>query len=164
MSIGKKWYFCIVKKTMVIDMTDSKVYAIGDCIISPLGYTSEQTYKAIVNGESRLEMHCGTFGLPQPFFGSLFERNTLDAEFYSETGNRDNILYSTVEKAAILAASRAIRNASIDPAADNVIFVISSTKGNINKAAQGLMPHDESPYVWSSSNRIAQFSATETNL
>ena len=138
-------------------MTDSKVYAIGDCIISPLGYTSEQTYKAIVNGESKLELHCGTFDLPQPFFGSIFERDSLDSEFYSETGTDNNILYSTVEKAAILAAMRAIRNASIDPAADNVIFVISSTKGNISKASGGLMPNDESPYVWSSSNRIAQF-------
>lgn len=130
-------------------MTEQQVYAIGNCIVSPLGYTSDQTFNSIVNGTSMLSLHKGTFDLPEPFFASLFDRENLDKEFNCECR------YTTVEQAAILAAARAIRQAGIDPSQDNVLFVISSTKGNINNAAHGLQ--DMTPYVWHTANRIAGY-------
>lgn len=135
-------------------MTEPQVYAIGNCIVSPLGYTSDQTFNSIVNGESMLSMHTGTFDLPEPFFGSLWDRKDLFNTFSNEFSNVQET-YTTVEQAAILAASRAIRQAGIDPSQDNVLFVISSTKGNISNAANGL--HDQTPYIWYSANRIACF-------
>lgn len=136
-------------------MTDRQIYAIGNCIVSPLGYTSDQTFNSIVNGDSMLSLQNGTFDLPDPFFGSLLDRENLCSVFRKECAVADNtpVAYTTVEQAAILAASRAICQAGIDPAQDNVLFVISSTKGNINNAAHGLQ--DQTPYIWYSANRIA---------
>ena len=49
------------------------IYCIGHNIISPLGFTSEANYEAVVNGHSALRLHEGTFDLPEPFVVSGIE-------------------------------------------------------------------------------------------
>ena len=61
---------------------------IADNIISPLGTTSEENFKAVLAGESMLKKQEGTFGLPEPFCASLFDRERivplLDVKFNRE--------------------------------------------------------------------------------
>lgn len=54
------------------------IYCIGHNIISPLGFTSEANYEAVVNGHSALRLHEGTFDLPEPFFGSVIDDDSLE--------------------------------------------------------------------------------------
>ncbi len=131
------------------------IYSMGDCIAAPLGFGSENVFRAVAEGNSVARLHEGTFGLPEPFFGSLFERDWID-ETFALSCPADNTRYTPFEKIAIIAASEAIRRAGIDPASDRVLFVVSTTKGNVHllEDLQGF--ETERVYLWRSAQLIAQ--------
>ena len=131
------------------------IYSIGDSIISPLAMTSHGNFEAVLRGESRLQYYEHAFGLPEPCFISLFEEERLNNAFsalvdFSIEG------YTKMEKAAIVAANQAIEEANIAADSDNVIFILSTTKGNVD-----LLEHNpyepERPYLWRSAQIIAEF-------
>jgi len=131
------------------------IYSIGDSIISPLAMTSCGNFEAVIRGESRLRYYEHAFGLPEPCYISLFEEERLDNAFSAlvdfGTGG-----YTKMEKAAILAANQAIEEANIAADRDNVIFILSTTKGNVDLLEDN--PYEpERPYLWRSAQIIAEF-------
>lgn len=131
------------------------IYSIGDSIISPLAMTSRGNFEAVIRGESRLRYYEHAFGLPEPCYISLFEEERLDNAFSAlvdfGTGG-----YTKMEKAAILAANQAIEEANIAADRDNVIFILSTTKGNVDLLEEN--PYEpERPYLWRSAQIIAEF-------
>jgi len=131
------------------------IYAIGNSIISPLGWSTEENLETVLRGESRLSYYEHLFGLPQPCFVSLVDEAELSARFESLPSNKA-IRYTKVEKMAILAAAKAIENADIDPASEEVLFVISTTKGNVD-----LLEHNpfepQRVYLWRTAQLVANF-------
>lgn len=111
-------------------MSECCSYKIGDNIISPLGQTSKDVYEAIKRGDSKAELHDCIFGLPEPFFGSLLERELIDSLFLSLYSGK--IRYTYFEKIAILSAFFALEKLGIDPSRPDLFFVLSTTKGNID--------------------------------
>lgn len=131
------------------------IYKIGDSIISPLGMTTDATFEAVCLGESRLSFHENIFGLPDPCFISLLDEARIDNAFNALTdfGTEG---YTKVEKAAILAAAQAIDEANIDAAREDVLFILSTTKGNVDLLEEN--PYEpERPYLWRSAQIIAEF-------
>ena len=98
------------------------VYKIADNILSPLGDTTEQNYQAVKAGRSALSRYVNHSYLPEPFTASLF----------SETQNREISIegLTRFESLAVRSAQEALSNVAFDPTAPNVIFILSSTKGN----------------------------------
>ncbi len=131
------------------------IYSIGDSIISPLAMTSHGNFEAVLRGESRLQCYEHAFGLPEPCFISQFEEDRLDSAF-SALWDHGTAGYTKVEKAAIVAAAQAIEEANIAPDRSDVIFILSTTKGNVD-----LLEHNpyepERPYLWRSAQIIADF-------
>ena len=132
----------------------------GHSIISPLGFSSEETFDAVralsegVVKESAAKLYDDLFDIPEPFFASLIDSYELSTAFERiSTGVR----YTKVEQAAILAAYGAINKAGIDPAADNVIFILSSTKGNVELLDNCAGFYRERVYLWKSAVLIASF-------
>ena len=104
------------------------IVSIADNIISPLGLTSEANYKAVKAGRSELKHHDGLWGLPEPFVASLMNREAMAEEFASiQLDER----YTFFEKMIILSASKAIQNAGIKANSESVLFILSTTKGNV---------------------------------
>ena len=131
------------------------IYSIGDSIISPLAMTSRSNFEAVLRGESRLQFQEHAFGLPEPCFISLFEDEKLDSAF-SALSDLGTDGYTKVEKAAIVAASQAIAEANISADSNDVIFILSTTKGNVDLLANN--PYEpERPYLWRSAQIIASF-------
>ena len=131
------------------------IFSIGDSIISPLAMTSLGNFEAIMRGESRLQYHEHAFGLPEPCFISLLEDEKIDRTFETiyDYSVKD---YTKMEKAAILAAHQAIEEANIAADRDNVIFILSTTKGNVDLLENN--PYEpERPYLWRSAQLIAEF-------
>ena len=62
------------------------IAAVADNILSPIGLTADENIEAILAGRSALRLHEGLFGLPEPFFGSVFDRTDLADFFRSEEG------------------------------------------------------------------------------
>ena len=104
------------------------IVGVAHNIISPLGMTSAGNYAAVEAGRSMLRLYNRLWGLPEPFVASLMDRGKVEQAFAEIT---DNKTYTFFEKMAILSASKAITEASIDPTSKRVLFILSTTKGNV---------------------------------
>ena len=97
-------------------------------IISPLGMSTAENFAAVKAGQSALRRYEGKWGLPEPFVASLVDRDKVEQAFAALA---DNAQYTFFEKMIILSAQRAIQEAGIDTASDRVLFLLSTTKGNV---------------------------------
>ncbi len=97
------------------------IIRIADHIITPLGEGVERNLEALLRGECMLRHHTSIRGelVPEPFVGSLFDRLP---EYPG---------YSPYEALCIAAAEPAIRCSGLDVSSSDVVFVFSTTKGNI---------------------------------
>lgn len=111
-------------------MGSDMIVKIADNIISPLGLTTEDNLNALIQGNSGLSLHEGTFGLPEAFCASLLDRNFITGLFDRSSLSLEK--YTFFEKLCILSASQAIADCSLQAENEDVIFIISTTKGNVD--------------------------------
>jgi len=104
------------------------IVSLAHNIISPLGLTSSDNYRAVKAGKTAMKRYDGLWNLPEPFTASLMERDTIEEAVVPL--NLDG-KYTFFEKIIILSASKAIAEAGIDPTSDRVFFILSTTKGNV---------------------------------
>ncbi len=131
------------------------IYSIGNGIVTPLAWTTEENFRAVLQGKSSLRHYEHQMGVPEPFFASLFDRNDIDDAFAGHRG-RFHKQYTPVEKIAILAARQAIGQSGIDASRQDVLFVLSSTKGNVDLLSSN--PYEaERVYLWRSAQLIAEY-------
>lgn len=109
---------------------------IADNIISPCGFSSEENYLAVKQGNSNLHRY-SKWGLPEPFVASLFDRESLCGEFEQlrNAGARtlfENLAILSVEKAVKGMTERSMEDCRrLDLSSDRVLFILSTTKGNV---------------------------------
>lgn len=96
------------------------IVCVSHNIISPLGTTSAENYAAVKSGKSALRKYDGLWGLPEPFVASLLDRKAYADE-----------KYTIDERIVIDSISIALKNTDIDATSKNVLFIISTTKGNV---------------------------------
>lgn len=131
------------------------IYKIGEGVVTPLGMTAGAVYEALCKGESRAQHYENTFGLPEPFFASLLDEDKLDSAF-SALWDYGTEGYTKVEKAAIVAAAQAVNEANIAADREDVIFVLSTTKGNVDLLENN--PYEpERPYLWRTAQLITEY-------
>ena len=105
------------------------IYKVSDNIISALGFSSEENFNKVKSGVTLGKVYTGLFSGVEPFYSSLLDWDLVNKEFAEFYGGE--VRYTSFEKIAILSASKAIRAAQIDPSSPSVLFVLSTTKGNI---------------------------------
>ncbi len=108
------------------------VRKIGESMITPLGFTVEENFAAVIAGGSKLRRYESLWNLPFSCFVSLIPDEKLEAESAREL--RAEVLVSLqtkFEKIAMLSAVKAVKQSGIDPASERVVFILSSTKGNV---------------------------------
>ena len=81
------------------------------------------------SGKSELKRYEGKWNLPEPFVASLIDRPSLDDEFAAH--NIDD-RFTFFEKVVILSSCKALANAKIDASSEKVLFILSTTKGNVH--------------------------------
>ncbi|MBQ7269039.1 MAG: beta-ketoacyl synthase [Bacteroidales bacterium] len=98
-----------------------RVWCLSDSILSPLGRGTAENFSALSGGRSGIRRYeAGSFGAGQAFCASLFDRSGADSsgkplfEQVLETCTRD-----------------AIGRSGIDASSPRVLFVLSTTKGDI---------------------------------
>ena len=104
------------------------IVSVANNIISPLGMSTAENYAAVKSGHSMLKRYDGLWNLPEPFVASLMDREKVEAAFVPLATDTK---YTFFEKMIILSASRAIADAGIDASSDRVLFILSTTKGNV---------------------------------
>lgn len=105
------------------------VYKISDNILSPIGKTTEENFQSVMDHVSALQLYQGKWDIPEDFMASLFNESQLQEILIDG--------YSRFESMAIKSATEAIAHAGIDSSTDRVVFIISTTKGDIELLEKG---------------------------
>ena len=129
---------------------------IGDNIVSPLGFTTEENWRNLLAGHSGLQHYEQGFSLPEPFCASIINTARLEERFLA-LPNPQGTPYTKMEKCALLSATDALTRAGLDPAREDVLFILSTTKGNVELLRDLQGYEKERPYLWRSAQLIAQY-------
>ena len=108
-------------------IVNQMIVKLADNIISPLGVTTSENYQAVKAGRSALCLHEGVEGVPSPFYASILDESVLTVE-----GD-----YTKFERMCIQSVETALAQCDVDVASDRVLFIISTTKGNVSLLADG---------------------------
>lgn len=101
-------------------------------MITPLGFTVEENFAAVIAGGSELRRYESLWNLPFSCFVSLVPDEKLETELARELSAADRASLGTkFEKITLLSALKALKQSGIDPASERVVFILSSTKGNV---------------------------------
>ena len=131
------------------------IYKVSDNIISSLGFSSEEVYQKVKSGVSHGQLYSNLFGGVEPFYSSLLNWDAINQEF--DKIAVDGIRYTSFEKIAILSAYKTISSAQIDPTSSSVLFVLSTTKGNIGLLEENDRYEKERVHLWRSAQLIGEF-------
>lgn len=105
------------------------MFFVSDNIISPLGNTTELNYQAVEAGRSALRHFEGDNVSEEPYIAARFtEEQRLDLDIQGLT---------RFEALAARSAEKAIHDACIDISGQNVVFILSTTKANIESLSTG---------------------------
>ena len=122
------------------------VYKLADNIISPLGATTEMNYQAVKSGISSLCRFDHLWDIPEPFTASLF--SSEQQKQYSIDG------LTRFESLAYCSVKEAIQHTDINLSSHRVVFILSTTKANIELLENPATP-PSMLYPGSSAKRIA---------
>lgn len=110
---------------------------IAENIVSPLGFTTEENFASVVAGRTALRRYDSLWNLPFQCFVSLIPDERLDAEFEAQVPCLTSTVYTKFEKCVLLSAAKALKQCAIDTSSDRVVFILSSTKGNVSLLSDG---------------------------
>lgn len=121
------------------------IVKVADSIISPLGCSTEENYQAVKAGCSALREYRWS-DLPEPFVASLMEGERW----------KGNDVLTRFETLVIEAINNILPQIDFDISSPRVIFVLSTTKGNVDllEGRDGT-PADSSPYPGETARKIA---------
>lgn len=129
-----------------------KVYIVADNIITPLGFTTEENAASLKTGRKGILEISDPKLSPSPFHASVIDTALLD-EHFSEEG--DPARFTRFEKMAILSLRDALSGTDIDLRGARTLFILSTTKGNIDLLASA--PYDERLYLWHTAGLLAGY-------
>ncbi|MDR0605321.1 MAG: beta-ketoacyl synthase [Bacteroidales bacterium] len=133
------------------------IYKVSDNIISVLGFSSSENYQAVKEGKTGLRCYEQGFGLPEMFVASLLDEEKLNDAFF-DLPQTTKIKYTKLEKAAILSIYQALAHTDINPSDDEVLYVFSTTKGNIELLDENNNDYEhQRVYLWRSAQLIAEY-------
>ena len=126
-------------------MERAMIVKVADTIISPLGCSTEENYQAVKAGCSALREYRWS-DLPEPFVASLMEGERW----------KGNDMLTRFETLVIEAINNILPQIDFDISSPRVIFVLSTTKGNVDllEGRDGT-PADSSPYPGETARKIA---------
>jgi len=101
------------------------VFIVSDNILSPIGLTTAENFEGLKQGVSGVKLHHDTALADEPFYASLFEKNSVFIE-------DQNHPYTKFEQLLIASITDALKHGSIRTSDTRTLLIISSTKGNIS--------------------------------
>lgn len=114
-------------------------YCIAHNITSPLGSTSQANFQAVRTGSSALRRHQHR-GLPEAFWGALFEENEVEERFSAAFPDAAPDAFTRFEQLALMSICEALPHTSVRLDSDDTLLVLSTTKGNIELLDPTLRP------------------------
>ena len=104
------------------------IQCIADNVVSPLGLTSVENYAGVKAGRSGLARYEEMGNVCSPFMLSRIDRDVID-RLCKDLGIPEG--YTFFEKLLLCSSVQAVRQSGIDASSERVLFIISTTKGNV---------------------------------
>ena len=123
-------------------------YCVSDNIISPLGETTELNYQAVMAGRSALSRYESQWQLPEPFTASLFTDEQWSGLMIEGMTRFESIVARS--------AQQAIKETNIDVASPRTVFILGTTKANIDLLQYG-QPVPEDVHPGAAAHRVARW-------
>jgi 3-oxoacyl-[acyl-carrier-protein] synthase-1 len=132
------------------------VYISADNIVSSLGFTTKENINNIKKNITGIKLiNNSNFSLT-PFYASLVDPERL----YSDFKNIDNPeKFTRFEQMAVLSITDALRNTEVDIKNKKTLFIISTTKGNIDILKQSNKNRFDQKkiYLWNTAKLLQQY-------
>ncbi|MGX5819567.1 beta-ketoacyl-[acyl-carrier-protein] synthase family protein [Chitinophaga lutea] len=106
-----------------------EVFVAGDSIISPLGFSTASNFEEVRRGRSGIRLQ------PEGYYGAVIADADLDAQPVASNA----AAYTKFERLLILSVREAMRRHAVDIRSPRTAFIVSTTKGNIDRLAAGRM-------------------------
>ena len=108
------------------------VYVAADNIFSPLANSTQENFEKVKNGLSAVSQITDTALSPEPFYASMFnQENGFAFPFSFGEGARRADEVTRFEKICISSIQSALAQTAISLSSADTIFILSTTKGNI---------------------------------
>jgi 3-oxoacyl-[acyl-carrier-protein] synthase-1 len=107
-----------------------RVYFGADNIITSLGFTTEENAISILEGQIGIRLIDDTGLYPTPVPASMIDKDLLSHRYTDYF--KDKEPHTRLEKIFLLSIADVLGKSSIDPQDPRTIFILSSTKGNID--------------------------------
>jgi 3-oxoacyl-[acyl-carrier-protein] synthase-1 len=135
-------------------MTD--VYITADNIITSLGFSTSENMQRMLAGETGIRQWEDQSLSPVPFWASRVNETRLN-EIFSAYG--DPGYYSRFEQMVICSVKDALSHTSLDVSDSSTLFILSTTKGNIDLLYKtDNDPLAENPvYLWHTAAKLQNF-------
>ena len=142
-----------MKNSMNIFSNHNPVFIISDNMISSLGFTTGDNIRRIVDGQTGIRyVESGRFSnRVLPF--ALVNDDELNEKAESKSIPSQ---FSRLERMMLLSISDTVFRSGIDTADNRVVFVISTTKGNIDGLSVNQPTHLQ-PMLWAFGERIRSY-------
>lgn len=111
----------------------SGIYIIADSILSPLGINTDENFVRILKGESGLKSISRSnfdFDVYASYFETGALEGILDDPFFATLTRFEKLLYYPIRNV--------LEDSQIDPRSSRTLFVIATTKGNIELLEEGI--------------------------
>ncbi|MBN1157774.1 MAG: beta-ketoacyl synthase [Bacteroidales bacterium] len=133
-----------------------EVYIVADNIVTNLGFTSEENFDQVLSGYTGIKLLEDEQMAPEPFYASVIGREALYNRF-SLIGNPDR--YTRFEQLVLCSVHDALQGTNLNVADKRVLFVLSTTKGNVEQLGESgsLSSENKRPYLWQSGEIIKSF-------
>ena len=109
-------------------MSKPDVWIAADCIISPLGSTTQENYQNIKLGKTGISLIQNSNFSAVDVYAGLIGSNVALEPLPDHT---------RFESISILSVKNALRQTQLDPSSDKTVFILSTTKGNIELLEKG---------------------------
>lgn len=130
----------------------NEVFYISDNFITSLGFDTQSNILSIHKNQTGITKIDDTNLWIEPFYASKINFNDIDFKFKEISVDSS---YSKYEKLSILSAYDAINKSKIDVTKEDTIFIISTTKGNIDCIEE--QNSDSSEFLFESAKKITRF-------
>lgn len=133
----------------------TKIYIQSDHIINSLGCSTESVFNVLTRGNGGLQPDAFAWPHVEPFVTSV-----IDDTFYLDNLRQQNSDFNKLSRfnqLAIYSVIEASRNIDIDLASPKTLFILSTTKGDIDLLSNGDIDVKQELYLWHSAQTICHY-------
>lgn len=136
-------------------MDKMNIYINADCIISPLGFSTQENLAALCSYRSGLKRHEESGISDYPIMASIFDDNQLRLQIRAQKLDQSGML-TKMEQLVIMAIDDILGQSHIDITDKSTGIILATTKGNVEYIDVKNDSIDGRVHIWKTADRIGR--------